>query len=130
MTQEEKDLLLKDLCRRMPYGVKVWFPDWLSGYTSAIESIDIDGYIKDFEGTTWEISDCKPYLFPLSSMTEKQEKELHDKLIELELKALNNEISRIEAVKFEIDYYHKNHFDYLGLIPMGLANDATGKNIY
>jgi hypothetical protein len=72
----------------------------------------------------------KPYLFPLSSMSEEQHKELHDKLIELELQALSDEISHIEAVKFEIDYYLENHFDYRGLIERGLALDATGKNIY
>jgi hypothetical protein len=72
----------------------------------------------------------KPYLFPLSSMTNEQHKELHDKLIELELQALNNEISRIEAVKFEIDYYLENHFDYRGLIERGLALDASNRNIY
>lgn len=122
MTQEEKNLLLKELCRRLPYGVKVWFPDWLSGYTSAIESIDIDGYIKDFEGTTWEISDCKPYLFPLSSMTEEQ-KELREEILD----SYNSmELCYLEL----IDWYNKNHFDYRNLIPKGLALDATGKNIY
>lgn len=119
MTQDEKDLLLKDLSGRLPYGVKVWFPDWLSGYTSAIESIDIDGYIKDFEGTTWEISDCKPYLFPLKSMTEEQ-KTSHNFL----------KHSAYASPAKLIDWYNKNHFDYRGLIPKGSAIDATGKNIY
>lgn len=121
MTVEQKDLLLKDLCSRLPYGVKVWFPDWLNGYTSTIESIDIDGYITDFEGTTWEISDCKPYLFPISSMSEEQEIEF-----------LNTCVSQ-NPLCWTLDTFkwlNKNHFDYNYLIDDYLAIDATGKNIY
>ena len=130
MRQEYKDVLLQDLCARLPYKVKTQISDEYEDYRSVIESIDIDGFVVDFEGVQMAIEYLKPYLFPLSSMTEEQKKELHDKLIELELKALNDEISRIEAVSFEIDYYLKNHFDYRGLIEKGLAIDATGLNIY
>lgn len=121
MTQNEKNLLLKDLCGRLPYGVKVWFPDWSSGYISSIESIDIDGYITDFEGTTWEISDCKPYLFPMSSMTAEQE---------MECQQIKHSYYYDDDSFVLFDWYDKNHIDYRGLIPMGSALDATGKNIY
>lgn len=131
ITQDQKDILLKDLCARLPYGVRINVDaqgDFtLIGLTkeSVFTACEIEGWHNDFP-----IEQIKSYLFPQSSMTEEQEKELHDELIELELKALNNEISCIEAVKFEIDYYLKNHLDWRGLIPMGLANDATNLNIY
>lgn len=131
MKQEEKELLLKDLCARLPYGVMLKtdnvFPQKLEGI-----SFDKDTFVVWVSdgGFTLDYMDCKPYLFPLSSLTEEQKEELNDELIELELKALNDEISCIEAVKFEIDFYLKNHLDYRGLIPMGLANDATNLNIY
>ena len=128
MTKEQKDLLLKDLCGRLPYGVKCRYQ-----HIQYIENgkiidinmfgrVNIDGHIKD-------ICDIKPYLFPLSSMTEEQKEEF-DQLLELELKAISYEIDHIQATAFEVDFYNKHHFDWRGLIPMGLANDATGLNIY
>lgn len=144
MKQEDKELLLRDLCARLPYGVKVSYiaddyeHDVVSIHTQLKNAVRINGkrpsskYDKGPEIVeSWTDVKCiKPYLFLLSSMTEEQKKELHDKLIELELKALNDEISRIEAVSFETDYYLKSHFDYRGLIEKGLAIDATGLNIY
>jgi hypothetical protein len=79
MTREDKELLLKDLCTRLPYKVYAQMPDEYGGYTSAIESIDVDGFVKDFEGEQIEIENIKPHLFPLSSMTEEQKKEFYDK---------------------------------------------------
>lgn len=76
------------------------------------------------------IPNCKPYLFSLSSMSEDLINELYTNLTELELKAINNEIEHSVVTAFEIDFYHKHHIDYRGLIPMGLANDATELNIY
>ena len=137
---EDKILLIKDLSARQAYGVHI---EHTSGFIGTLHDLTTyrlyDGdnvkdiyCVIDFFGDDECISVeyFRPYLYPLSSMTEEQHKELHDKLIELELQALNNEISRIEAVKFEIDYYLENHFDYRGLIERGLALDATGKNIY
>lgn len=118
MTQEQKDLLLKDLCARLPYKVKAQIPDEYGGYTSAIESIDIDGFVVDFEGVQMEIEYITPYLFPLSSMTEEQKEDM--------IKSSCG----IGSDKNVFDWYNKNHFDYRGLIPMGLAIDATGLNIY
>lgn len=143
MTQEDTDLLFKDLCGRLPYGVKC-----LVNYTICNETTDYndvkssivdtivminqqtESYFFKWLSEWFDFDEFKPYLFPLSSMTDEQKKEFNDKLIELELKALNNEISHIEVVRFEIDYYLKNHFDYNGLIDKGLVNDATGLNIY
>lgn len=121
MTQAEKELLTKDLCARLPYGVKVkvkYYDDvWklLAIYTNGTTYVTRDiGYPIE---TYFE--DCKPYLFPLSSMTEEQ-KTSHNFL---KNSAYANPIKLI-------NFYHKNHFDYNGLIPKGLANDATGLNIY
>ena len=132
MTQNEKDILLKDLCSRLPYGVKAQIPDEYGGYTSAIESIDIDGFVVDFEGVQMEIEYITPYLFPLSSMTKEQEKE-YRKVCDLDMKILENRPMKGEpfpALYNSQDWLDANHFDYRGLIPMGLAEDATGLNIY
>ena len=137
MTQEHKDILLKDLCARLPYGVKVHFSGWDSEYLQQKEmvdtlySIDSDGYCNTDEyDSLLELGNIKPYLFPLSSMSEDLKNELYTNLTELELKAINDEIEHSAVSAFEIDFYHKHHIDYRGLIPMGLAIDATGLNIY
>ena len=67
-----------------------------------------------------DLDEVKPYLFPLSSMTEEQKKEEY----EICKYYLNGYESRL------IDFYHKNHLDYRGLILKGLAKDATNLNIY
>ena len=133
MTVEEKDLLIKDLCSRLPYGVKC--KDTNINVTGTLSQIGLHYDMctldkDDGESESCYLLNCKPYLFPLESMTEEQEKELYDKLVELELKAINDEISHIEAVEFEVDFYNKHHLDWRGLIPMGLAIDATNLNIY
>ena len=120
MTQEEKELLLKDLCARLPYGVKFlrksWNYEWDQEMSviEVLEDIDKDGYINNTK--VYNVEDIKPYLFPTSSMTEEQK---------LDLK----EYAFIGGV-WGFDWCHKNHFDYRGLIPQGLAIDATGRNIY
>ena len=125
MTEENKNLLLIDLCGRLPYGVKVEAETWLEDegefayVPDKVYSINSDGYI--VHGYD-EVYECKPYLFPLSSMTEKQKEEFdrlytYDALI-------------IEPQWELIDWLNKNHFDYRGLIEKGLAIDATNKNIY
>ena len=126
MTQEDKELLLKDLCAMLPYGVKVkvkYYDDnWrlLAIYTNGTTYVTRDiGYPIE---TCFE--DCKPYLFPLSSMTEEQSKEYHE--------LIGGMFGTSALINFEIleDFFHKNHFDYRGLIEKGLAIDATNLNIY
>ena len=130
MTQENKKLLLRDLCTRLPYGVKVQMAD---GAIEELLNVNVNTFIcNGLKGLP------KPYLHPLSSMTEEQK---------LEIKSLcdgtdifddgggMSYISILGSFNFEInlavgDWYNKNHFDYRGLIPMGLAIDATGLNIY
>lgn len=117
MTLEEKELLLKDLSGRLPYGVKV--------KTNNINILKLGTHTRVGEYVTDVIEPCKPYLFPLSSMTEEQTEELI-KLINTGQND-NNEFMRSLC---RIEFYHKYHFDYRGLIPKGLALDATNLNIY
>lgn len=85
-----------------------------------LEDIDKDGYIN--KAKVYNVEDIKPYLFPLSSMTEEQEEEYND---------LNNyELGCFPHTEKALDYLLKNHFDYRYLIDKGLAIDATGLNIY
>lgn len=117
MKQEDKELLLKDLCARSPYGVKIFVND----NVEILDGVHMLDKVAWYDG--WcasDIEEVKPYLFPLSSMTEEQRKEYHE--------LLSNPENGINIDYF--DWCHKNHFDCRHLIPMGLANDATGLNIY
>lgn len=142
MKQEDKNLLLKDLCARLPYGVKVAFfnedltyhsePKTLTG----IECINNLNYsnLEDEDGNTTIVEFVKPYLFPLSSMTEKQKREYY--FLKHEVPVCHYEYGDVvEEIELydspeSFEYLMENHFDYLGLIPMGLALDATELNIY
>ena len=82
MTQENKELLFKDLCARLPYGVKFlresWNFEWDQELSviEVLEDIDKDSYINNTK--VYSIEDIKPYLLPLSSMTDKQAKEIQE----------------------------------------------------
>lgn len=128
MNQEEKDLLVQDICARLPYEVKVQYEDGIFTIDH-ISAMYEEVKLNTPNNYTIDILDIKPYLFPLSNMTKEQEKEFNQ-LLELELKAISDEIDPIQATAFEVDFYNKHHFDWRGLIPMGLAIDATGLNIY
>lgn len=158
MTQENKELLLKDLCARLPYGVCV---EHTSGFRGTLHNITIHHMYDDndnvydaicytdFFGDNDDIyiEYFKPYLFPLSSMTEEQSMELF-KLFGISLVdsigADYIKINECTGITFFlnkgfdvethldklIDWLNKNHFDYRGLIEKLLALDATGLNIY
>lgn len=117
MTQEQKDLLLKDICARLPYKVKASFYDKEEECETwdEIGGITLDGYV-DIGQYGLPIEDIKPYLFPLSRMTEIQKREY------IELLQIGPATG--------IDWLNKNHFDYRGLIEKSLALDATNLNIY
>jgi hypothetical protein len=155
MTQEDKDLLLKDLCARFPYGVAVKFR---VNEVVAIEKkfiYNVDGeysYITDGKSyLTLDIikalfnnhlDDIKPYLFPLSSMTEEQKYDFYCRFIEndcnfddfkefyLDNGMWHKMLTSIDDIEEIIDWFNKNHFDFRCLIPKGLAIDAVGLNIY
>ena len=114
MTQEHKELLLNDLCARLPYGIRAFY----YGVEDEIESITLDGYIK-IGKYSLPIEQIKPYLFPLTSMTKEQEKEWFYTLS-----------SDYHITYDTVDWCNKNHFDYRDLIEKGLAIDATNLNIY
>lgn len=137
MTQNEKDLLIKDLCARLPYGVKVEYENEIFDVEHVCpmyEEVKLDIP----ESWTIEVLEVKPYLFPMPSMTKEQEKE-YDKAYMKDMEAVRNNLLKFAkgepildgAIMYHhIEWLNKNKFDYRGLIPMGLANDATGKNIY
>ena len=143
MTQNEKDLLLKDLCARLPYGVKLHCSSnvmvCIGPYT--LNTIVLDRIFND--NTEYvPFDEFKPYLFPISSMTEEQKYDFYCRFIEsdygfddfkeyyLDNGMWHKLLTTLDDIEAIIDWFHKNHFDYRGLIPMGLAEDATGKNIY
>ena len=134
--QKDKELLLKDLCARLPYGVKMnhiadseYSPKTLIGV--AKDMITLEG-LGGYECV--DVEDYKPYLFLLSSMTEEQKKEYN--YWKHEVPVCRYEYGDVvEEVELwdspaSLEYLIENHFDYRGLIPMGLAEDATDKNIY
>ena len=139
MTKEEKDLLIKDLCARLPYGVKIELTWWVMNdgmyMNTILEPDHIDQLFNDEDGD----AEIKPYLFPLSSMTEEQLFEVQEIMgkneIEIEdgflhiIDSGRNTITYLEILAL-LNWFYKNHFDINGLIPMGLAIDATGLNIY
>jgi hypothetical protein len=117
MVQENKELLLKDLCSRLPYEVKVEYKNKIFDidYISSYQKIKLDDFTINY---TVDISEVKPYLFPISSMTEEQKEDM-----------IKSSVG-IGSDKNVFDWYNKNHFDYRGLIKKGLAIDATGLNVY
>lgn len=115
------DLLLKDLCARLPYGVKCIVKS--DGYIGVISSIESQyGVVTFDDGRQEEICDIKSYLFPLSSMKGRQKAELFNLRIPIE--------DSFQDSLCEIDFYHRNHFDFRSLIEKGLAIDATNLGIY
>lgn len=154
MTQEEILILHQDLAGRVQYGVKCWgkavskydVPEHTWQLTEVYKSFGVgfDFYYSFYSLHQYEV---KPYLFPLSSLTNIQRKEVADIMgcdipwslseensflewpvgggVESEL--LRLDISRMAAL---ITWFCKNHIDYNGLIPRGLAIDATNSDMY
>ena len=154
MTQDERDLLLKDLCGRLPYKVMAQYydPEEECETWDEIEGIESSGHV-EIGQYVLPIESIKPYLFPISSMTEEQKKEFKEiseckdeirdyggfnsegvYLIEIGKYEYEHDIdTTVEQFYFNyeiIDWLNKNHFDYRGLIEKGLAIDATGLNVY
>lgn len=148
MIQEERQLLLKDLCARLPYGVKVLadidktFDGGFIGIINKIEPYvgdkfpELKGQYLLYEKgclTPLVVDEVRPYLRPMSSMTEDERKELKEEhkkderiYVEvIERIANGDEYARGTAVPhFAADWCNEHHFDYRGLIPMGLALEA------
>ena len=148
MTQENKELLLRDLCTRLPYDLMVDY----KGESYNVLGITHGRLVlcKPFMSHTLNecplVKEVKPYLFPLSSMTEEQWKELRNLIYEnftldeefnegLSYKTYGDILvwldeKPINECYFIFDYFNKNHFDYRGLIEKSLALDATNLGIY
>ena len=149
MKQEDKDLLLLDLCSRLPYGVMCATTDNDGSLPNIWEIVKADMLNEDFflihdsyeASRTVDVKEVRPYLFPLSSMTEEQKIECF-KGTDIELDE-HNEIWSIFPISNSdivltnlnnwlkvINWLNKNHFDYRNFIPKGLAIDCTNLNIY
>lgn len=128
MTQEEKDLLIKDLCARLPYHTRVKV--WLKDGTTEEGALDLEHNYGDVLRDAFyydKIVKIKPFLFPLSSMTEEEKEEycqLQQRVIYNSKGVINEDVTKY------INWCYKKHLDINNLIPMELAIDATGLNIY
>ena len=137
MTQEKKELLLQDICGRLPYGVKVQID-----FGEHCVKYGIDRYVDDTVICVWhetfeigvndedqacDIEDVKPYLRPMSSMTNDERFEYLD-FLKVEIQdggyVTENYVVSLADMPMLIDWLLKHHFDYRGLIKMGLALEA------
>lgn len=123
---ENDELLIRDISARLAYGVKCPVFDWDDDIQeevqvdATIHSINKDGYVSMSEiDYGFSISNIKPYLIPISSMTDEQEKEFE---------SITNGDRMLYSDVF--DFFNRNHIDYRMLIENGLAIDATNLNIY
>ena len=152
MKQEDKDLFIKDICARIPYGVvgkceldasydtsfdtifqTHKFDAVISGFKAdslfvypLIEDRDEQEFANEEVANGIDILDFKPYLLPMSSMTEAEKEEycqLQQRVIYNSKGVVNEDITKY------INWCYKKHLDINNLIPMGLAIDATGLNI-
>lgn len=147
MTREDKELLLKDLCSRFPYNTicQVEFKN-CGKYEN--KNMTLSGIFKDeayftIENGSVYSNNYKPYLFPFSSITKEQKRELNKKF---NVQFSGNDIHSIHYHSegcwdtdlelglqdwlWFINWCYKNHFDVNNLIEKGLAIDATGLSIY
>ena len=134
MTQEDKELLLRDLCARLPYGVKIELTWWVMGegtyINTTLEPDHIERLLNDEDGDT----EIKPYLFPLSGMTGEQYNGFFSYYHNIEMAEVKASGDYLKAAYIGDDakysWLNAHHFDYRGLIEKGLAINATGLNIY
>ena len=128
MTSEDRELLLKDLGGRLPYGVKILdIPANVVGKLFFISVTDTVQYETADDSGIQTLYNIKPYLRPMSSMTEEEQRTLDSMCNGVEM------VSRLSGLKMfdkAFNWLNENHFDYRGLIEKGLAIDATGLNIY
>jgi hypothetical protein len=144
MMQEDKELLLKDLCTRLPYGVKCCIYNFGENTIRIKEdrlwSVQGDNILTlkscVEKGEAYMYHQIKPYLFPLSSISEEQRSYINGRWgvnenfdFEIDPNWGKYFVDLGDAVGF-INWCYENHFDINGLIPRGLAEDATDKNIY
>lgn len=136
MTPEEKKLLLRELCDRLPYGITIYrITDDSTHriqYSDITENIDQFAHFLECSG----IENIKPYLRPLVSMTDEEKKELFE-AIDKDMHLLEETLDKepiftyhnsryiCNPIHYELDFLISHHFDCRDLIPMGLALEAT-----
>ena len=130
MTQEDKELLLKDLCARLPYNVICTDSRHGDSRITEIDIVEETIYCDDFDEYI-KIDKCKPYLRPMSNMTKGEKRELinirpyyvneNDIVIGVQC----NSFAQISECQ---EWLNKHHFDYRGLIEKGLAIAVTEEN--
>ena len=139
MTKEEKQLLLIDLSARLPQHVKIhtWYGEVvtsdLNTFPFSMDEMDEE------EDLASQLSGIKPYLRPMSSMTEEEVKEIQkinwqfckpkNDLDECSVESADDGYCSVSQMTGILDYLNAHHFDFRGLIPMGLALEAP-KDMY
>lgn len=138
MTVEEKELLLKDLCARLPYKVicQVEFKE-NGKYNSKVmllSGIFTDEAYFTTKGGSIYSNEYKPYLFPLSSMTSEQYNEFFNYYHNIEIEEIKASGDYLKAAYLsdgaKYEWLNRNNFDWRFLIDKGLAIDCTNLNIY
>lgn len=127
MTQEDKELLLKDLCARLPYGVKVEVKNYRCN--GEVRNVEIETL--NVEHLTCPIERYRPYLRPMSSVTEEERKE-YQSLCEIHFECdadANFMVYYFDTIE-SFDWLNKKMFDYRGLIPKDLALSTEVFNPY
>ena len=129
MTYDEKKLLMKDLCGRLPYGVKFSLGDSNVYTIKGIDLIVTDEGDREYAVTAYdiepiEIAYVKPYLRPIKTMTEEESKEL-SKMGKTMFRKISVALYKELANADQIEWLDEHMFDYRGLIPMGLALELT-----
>ena len=120
MTKEEKQLLLKDLCARLPYWVVIHCSDNDTTDYKCFLTTDILHEIQN----GYEHYDYKPFLRPMSSMTEEEREEFYKVGGVMSHNPQNDHYAISAFTPEAYDWLNENKFDYRGLIPMGLALEA------
>lgn len=136
MNKENKELLLQDLCARLPYGLKIMYNGWDSDGGCEFSTVETligindrfiyllwrDEKVKHSIEEPLSILDYKPFLRPLSSMTKEEKVQLSQyACIGEDLNGeFIDEVQRKDCAAY-IDWLNRNHFDYRGLIEKGLA---------
>lgn len=131
MTQEEKQLLLKDLCAREPYHPKIQvFNQGYEGFQDG--EFDTNLWLHHIDAFRFDRIEILPYLRPMSSMTEEEKKKMQA-LYHENTQNVFKDPAEIRAYRFYdisvVDWLNKKGFDYRGLIPMNLALEAP-KDMY
>lgn len=145
MTQEEKQLLFQYLSAALFYGVKILHEGWDSDSDTDFDTVEtLIGIDDKFIYTIWDktgsrekhclsVSNWKPYLRPMSSMSDEEKKELLqisnfdsdvDDICYGSICCIERTVIEITDIANFINWLLKKHFDFMGLIPMGLALEA------